>query len=334
MNIQRSWFQQSRWLCVLRPLSFLFGVLSKKRRIRLSKQSSGPDCPIVVVGNIAVGGSGKTPFLMALIEIATEQGLRVGVVSRGYGGVAKDYPIVVDQDSLASQVGDEPLMIAQKMSVPVVVDPDRVQAAHCLASQFDIDLIFSDDGLQHYAMKRDLEICVVDGHRGLGNQKLLPQGPLREGVERLNEVDLVVINGEGKFDYNPAVHFTLKPEALHSLEGYERQETTPDVVGSKKVYAVAGIGDPSRFFNTLRSLGFDPIECPLGDHATLSDDHWLSMHDYPIIMTDKDAVKYRSKSLRNAWSLSVQAYLDDSSRKRLSAILKELPYLIGDKDGS
>lgn len=333
MFLQRAWFLQSAWLIVLRPLSLLFGVLSRHRRRRVSKYASGPDCPIVVVGNIAVGGSGKTPLLIALIEIAKNQGLRVGVVSRGYGGTAKAFPLSVDRHSLASEVGDEPLLIAQTTSVPVVIDPNRVAAAHYLATQFDVDLILSDDGLQHYAMKRDLEICVVDGNRGLGNQQLLPEGPLRERVERLNEVDWVVINGEGQFDYDSALHFSLVPDALYSLNDWKRHDTRPEVVGSKKVYAVAGIGDPSRFFDTLRSLGFDPIECPLDDHAVLSDDQWLKMQDYPILMTDKDAVKYRSKACRHAWSLSVKAHLDDASRETLATQLPKLVSMIGEKNG-
>ena len=214
--IEDSWYKDSGWTKLLSPLSSIYGNLSMQRREKfLSNQSTlwQPPVPIVVVGNISVGGTGKTPVTLALIEYLKSLGYTPGVVSRGYGGKALSYPYQVMSDSSAAHSGDEPLLIKQRTNCCVVVDPDRVAAAKYLLEVSDCDLIISDDGLQHYALVRHIELAIVDGERGLGNGRLLPAGPLREPAQRLGEVDFVLVNG-GHWSYSAgeANRFSLQPE--------------------------------------------------------------------------------------------------------------------------
>ncbi len=199
--IEKIWYQNHPMLWILWPLlwplSLLFGYLSKRRRLQYQsgeKSSYKAEVPIVVVGNITAGGNGKTPVVVWLVEELKSLGFKPGVVSRGYGGKAEAYPLLVDKETPAQQCGDEPSLIARRTGVPVAVDPVRANAVKAL-SDFNLDVIITDDGLQHYALQRDIEIAVVDGKRRYGNQKLLPLGPLREGMERLRQVDFIIANG-------------------------------------------------------------------------------------------------------------------------------------------
>jgi tetraacyldisaccharide 4'-kinase len=334
MSLERAWYQPAAWLTLLRPLSLLFGYLAKRRRMRLSAEAKGPRKPILIIGNIAVGGSGKTPLILALAEIAKSRGIKVGVISRGYGGQSKHYPLAVSPSCSADQVGDEPLLIARRAGVPVVVDPDRVSAANYLAENFPVDLILSDDGLQHYALKRSAEWIVVDAMRGLGNQKLLPEGPLREPVSRLNEAALVLLNGEGVFDYPGAIRFNLVPEQLVSLNTGDALPASFEVLGSSRVNAVAGIGDPNRFFNTLERLGFSLNRYPLKDHQKIDSGLLAQISNDPIIMTEKDAVKCGSEMPTNCWYLSVTAQFDAASATLLADTLLDLINDFGEQHGS
>lgn len=322
--LEHAWYSGARWLGLLRPLSLLFGFLAKRRRQRLETEAVTVDCPVVIVGNISVGGSGKTPLILTLIELCQDAQLLVGVVSRGYGGQAANYPLDVTRETDPKSCGDEPALIAQRTGVPVVVDPDRVRAAQHLIAKHRVDLILSDDGLQHYRLARQFEIAVVDGARGVGNGRLLPEGPLRETVERLEQVDLVVINGEGPFTHPHAVRYKLVPKGFRNLYTNELVAATPTGVGATEVNALAGIGNPQRFFDTLSALGFDATTTALSDHAEIDVQQLSGLSAKTLLMTEKDAVKCATSANENCWALRVDAQLDESAQQRISAALSAL----------
>lgn len=307
-GLERAWYGDRPWLGVLTPVEWLFRRLADRRRQRYQRGVEPvwrAPVPVIVVGNITLGGTGKTPLIVTLIERLCQAGYRPGVVSRGYGGRAPGYPWVVTADSLADQVGDEPLMLVRRTGCPLVVSPRRSEACQTLLERFDCDLILSDDGLQHYALGRDLEIAVVDGARGLGNGRCLPVGPLREPPSRLREVDFVVVNG-GTWHCPGSHSMALEPGALHTLGG------TPAESFAGPVNAVAGIGNPSRFFDTLAGLGYEVIPRPFPDHHRFSARDLCFNNGFPVIMTEKDAVKCRAFASRNRYYLAVNAALPDA----------------------
>jgi tetraacyldisaccharide 4'-kinase len=271
------------------------------------------DACIVVVGNLSVGGSGKTPLVVRLCRLLREAGLQAGVISRGYGRSEKRLRLV-SAGSDPGEVGDEPLLIAQQAGVPVIVSPDRCAAARALFKK-GVQVVISDDGLQHYRLPRKIEICVIDGHRGFGNGQLLPAGPLREPTQRLHNVDHVVINGDLRVPLpeletaglQPA-QMTLAAGLLRPLEGGQNWRLSQ--FGGCRVNAVAGIGNPQRFFELLRGARITVTEHIFPDHHLFSRDDFARMDpDLPILMTEKDAVKCRKLGLVNAWFLSVDAVL-------------------------
>lgn len=325
------WYRGSPWLTLLRPLSALFTRLARQRcarQRRIGTAAAGIPVPVLIVGNISVGGTGKTPLVIALIERLRAAGFRPGVVSRGYGARPPAYPWPVNADTPPAEGGDEPCLIVQRTGVPLVIDPQRVRAVETLLRTHDCDIIISDDGLQHYALARDLEIAVIDGRRGLGNGRCLPEGPLREPPERLALVDWVVINGADRCAglpalAPPAVAMQLEPSQLVSLQD-GRTLACADWPYGRRVHALAGIGHPQRFFDTLRALGFDPIEHPLPDHAPIRPEMLALSPSLPIIMTEKDAVKCRAFRPRHSWALRVQARLDEGFEQQLVRRLQAL----------
>jgi len=200
--LERAWYKPCSWALALLPLSYLFrGVAAGRKAYLQSRYQAKPFAvPVVVVGNIAVGGTGKTPLIIRLVHSLQAEGIRPGIVSRGYGGQPSKLPRKVAADSSAQEFGDEPVLIAREANCPVVVDSDRVAAVQYLIDEFDVDVVLSDDGLQHYRMHRDLEIAVLDARRGLGNGQCLPAGPLREAPGRLDDVDFIVLNGAAESD--------------------------------------------------------------------------------------------------------------------------------------
>lgn len=319
MSLQQSlnsaWQRNSAWLWLLLPFSWLFGVLSRRRRQRLQAQFQNQPfaAPVVVVGNISVGGSGKTPLIISLVEALRARGYRPGVASRGYGGQSASYPLSVDDKSDVRLCGDEPLLIAMRCQCPVVVDPDRAAAVKHLIEKHDCNLVLSDDGMQHYAMHRDVEIAVIDGQRGLANRRLLPAGPLREPPERLNEVDLVAVNGrcaEELSTRSPVYSFQLQPTTFTRLNSTE-QIPVDEWSGPRSVHAVAGIGNPQRFAKTMRELDFEVDLHPQDDHAELQPADLSFADGSPVIITAKDAVKCRGFELDNVWVLNVEAELPE-----------------------
>ncbi|MDR5868266.1 tetraacyldisaccharide 4'-kinase [Halomonas koreensis] len=300
------------WLRALRPLEALYR-LAVRRRVRAyaegRREAWRAPVPVIVVGNITLGGTGKSPLVAWLARHLAEAGWRPGILSRGYGGRAEGYPLRVDADTTADACGDEPRMLADQTGVPVVVDPQRPRGARLLL-EAGCDLLLADDGLQHLALARDLELVVVDGHRGLGNGRCLPAGPLREPGERLARVDAVLINGEPRdpaLDGHPRMR--LAPSGWRPLAGGARRALSPPPFAGR-VHAVAGIGRPARFFATLEALGVPHLAHPFADHHrfTAAD---LDFGDaLPLAMTAKDAVKCRELVSGEAWVLEVEAAPD------------------------
>lgn len=320
--IEKRWYSNSPGcLYLLLPLEGVFRVLARARR----KVSKAKHCgvPVIVVGNLAVGGSGKTPLVLALAKFYSEQGYRVGIVSRGYGGKAPHYPFEVGSQTDPAQSGDEPLLMARRSGLPVVVDPNRPAAAQYLVDHKHCDLLISDDGLQHYRMARDIEIVVVDAVRGLGNGHCLPVGPLRESKARLKGVDSVVMNGDQSTENSGHV-MQLAPSQLISLNQQPSLEYKDWPQHRRRVHAVAGIGHPARFFTTLRSLGFEPLEHSFDDHHRFQAGDFAFNEPLPIVMTEKDAVKCRGLALQDAWYLPVDGILPPLFYQQLSATLASL----------
>jgi len=323
--VEKIWFEKHwiKWLFwpVLWPLSLLFGVISQKRRSAYQtgkKPSYRPPVPIVVVGNITAGGNGKTPVVIWLVEQLHKQGVRVGVVSRGYGAKAPSYPYTVNRDSDASECGDEPLLIHRRTGAPVVVDPNRSQAVQALQAEA-VEVVITDDGLQHYALQRDVEIVVIDGKRRFGNEQLLPLGPLREGVARLAQVDFLITNGgEASGD---ELSMRLKPDLAVNLKTGEQKSVSE----LSNVVAFAGIGHPPRFFDTLQLLGARVNKTQgFADHQAFSKAQVDALLKYGdnVIMTEKDAVKCRSFCDDNWWYLPVSATLPEKAQQIIKKIIE------------
>ncbi len=304
----RAWHEGHPALWLLWPLTVLFSLITFLRRqlyrMGVLRAHDFP-VPIVVVGNITVGGTGKTPLTLALIERLRAEGFKPGVVSRGYGGHG-DYPLVVNEGVFAEQCGDEPLTLFRRTGVPLVVDPQRSRAVAHLLKRFDCDVVLCDDGLQHYALARDIEIAVIDGARGVGNGRLLPMGPLREPLSRLHSVQQVVINGEG-FVWPSAARMSLSAQAWQNL----RQETHAAPVPGDPVHAVAGIGNPQRFFEQLQAQGFMVTGHAFPDHHAYSARDLGFPDGSPVVMTEKDAVKCMALAEANWWYVPVRAVLPE-----------------------
>lgn len=319
--IAKIWSGESPLWLLLLPLSWLYGLVSGLIRlcyqIGLKKAWRAP-CPVVVVGNLTAGGNGKTPVVIWLVEQLQRQGIRVGVVSRGYGGKAESYPLLLDADSTTAQAGDEPVLIYQRTGAPVAVSPVRVDAVKALLAAHDLQLVVTDDGLQHYRLARDKEIVVIDGVRRFGNGWWLPAGPMRERASRLRSVDARIVNGgEPQAGEIP---MTLRPGEAVNLLTHQRLP----VSALQNVVAMAGIGHPPRFFTTLNECGLQPVRTvALADHKALTeaDVRALVEPGQQLIMTEKDAVKCRRFAQENWWYLPVDAVL---SGDRAQTLLQDL----------
>ncbi|MCQ3830734.1 tetraacyldisaccharide 4'-kinase [Microbulbifer elongatus] len=309
-------------LPLLAPLEVAFRHGSRWRKQR-NKPAPLP-VPVIVVGNITVGGAGKTPLVAELGRWLLDRGYRPGIISRGYGGRAKQYPYDVTAQSHPLESGDEPLMLHLMTGLPVMVSPKRVEAAQALIDQHGCDVILSDDGLQHYGLWRSMEICVVDGHRGLGNGHLLPRGPLRESVERLASVDMVVVNGvagelaRSQCGDNIDFSMHLEPARWHQFNLDQtstlKLESGPEV---GPCHGVAAIGNPQRFFNALRAIGFTVMEMPFPDHHQFCAQELQLDGVTPVIMTMKDAVKCRDFWQTHWWAMEARAQLPDLFYQRI-----------------
>lgn len=331
--IDRLWYGRGRPLGFLTPFSWLYQAVSTARRRKAwDVRDDALAAPVVVVGNITAGGTGKSPLTAWLVSELQSAGWRPVILSRGYGGKSPTYPLLVTNDTPARQAGDEPVMLAQTTGVPVVVDPSRRRAADWALAQELGNILVCDDGLQHYQLPRDLELAVFDGVRGIGNGALIPVGPLREPVSRLSSVDFIVVNG-GDFEpevqldsfdgiEHPDIHtMALEPASLVHLQTGESRPLS-DLQG-QSVRAVAGIGNPGRFFDTLRGLGARVSEAPFPDHHAFKAEDLAADAGQWLVMTAKDAVKCRGFAPENAWVFSVRASL---SRQFAESVLSRIQH--------
>ena len=326
--LQRGWYSNARWPALLAPASWAFARAAQRRRMAYLTGHKAPwraPVPVIVVGNIAVGGTGKTPLVVWLSRWLREQGFRPGIVSRGYGGRRGREPMLVNADSDPSEAGDEAPLLARRSGAPVVVCADRPQAARYLLESTDCNVVVSDDGLQHYALARDVEIAVIDGSRGLGNGRCLPAGPLREPPERLDEVDLVVVNGTATGDWPDAARMALVPQAFHRLPAGESLAPADFAVRYPSVHAVAAIGNPARFAETLAAVGVNCDLNPWPDHHRYDGSELVFDDGRPVVCTEKDAVKLRRLDALPAdcWYLEVAAALEPSDQQRVLDILRK-----------
>lgn len=315
------WHDGHPLFLLLLPLSLLFFVISGLRRLayRLGwLRAWQAPVPVIVVGNVSVGGTGKTPLTLALVEHLRGQGWRPGIVSRGYGGQGARHPQIVAADSQAAEVGDEPLLLARRAQVPVVIDPLRVRGVQHLLAHSDCNVVICDDGLQHYALARSVEIAVVDGQRGLGSGWLMPAGPLREPASRLQSIDLVVINGRHALRPGilPASAVTMslaagpwQPVTADHDAGQSSAGVPPP---GSAIHAIAGIGHPPRFFAMLAEQGFRVMPHAFPDHHAYHSEDLRFSPPAPLVMTEKDAVKCAGIAPPDSWYVPVQAILPDS----------------------
>jgi tetraacyldisaccharide 4'-kinase len=317
--LNRVWYERASPPWWLLPLSLSYGAAAGARRYLYSKQlrkSTRVASPVVVVGNLSVGGTGKTPLVCWLVARLQELGFKPGVVTRGYGGSSESVRLV-DSSADPGIVGDESLLLARRTGVPVAIGRDRPSAAQLLVDA-GCDVVVSDDGLQHYALARDCEIVVVDGERRFGNGRLLPAGPLRESEARLRRVDAVVVNG-GRAQLEGALSMRLEAKDALSLIG-GAIKTLREFAGHS-VHAVAGIGNPERFFNMLRGYGIEVVGHPLPDHARLRAADISFPDGRPVLMTEKDAVKCAGFAGAQHWYVPVTASFEGGESKLLLDIV-------------
>lgn len=315
--LHSAWYEGGRSYRLLLPLSALYWLILMARRFFYRIGLFGRHravVPVIIVGNITTGGTGKTPVTIWLANELRARGFRPGIVSRGYGGSKASSSMRVDAASDPAVVGDEPVMIARRTNCPVVVDSNRVRATDMLVED-GVDVIVADDGLQHYRLERVHEICVIDGGRGLGNRQLIPAGPLRESITRLSEVDQVLINGQlhekveelTAVEQN-AIEFRLAATDVARLDG---SLTRPiDKFAGTTVHGVAAIGNPKRFFDQLRAHGMQVIEHAFPDHAPLSRRDLRFGDDFNVLMTEKDAIKLSGISDDRFWYVPVELEID------------------------
>jgi tetraacyldisaccharide 4'-kinase len=334
--LERAWHKRARWLILLWPISVLFQALTTIRRAaqQSKKRPADQTAPLIVIGNISLGGTGKTPLLIALSQELQKQGFKPGIVSRGYGGRAPGYPLAVNSDSDVSQSGDEAFLIAEKTGCPVYVDPDRSAALHALLFREDVNVVLSDDGLQHYKLYRDLEIVVVDGQRLLSNGFCIPAGPLRESMDRLNEVQYIVVNGEPAREISQlarASRMQLEPRTLVNLvSGEKRPFAGAPFNTGNKLQAVSALGNPQRFYALLERLPYQLETFTFPDHHsfTAADFKQQGIDEHqPVVMTEKDAVKCRQFAKNNFWYLSVEVNLESQFVERLIEDIRQLSIL-------
>lgn len=329
--LQRVWYdREAQWLSfLLLPLSWLFGfgVACRRaayrfgllRRVRVAR-------PVVVVGNVTVGGTGKTPFTIWLASELQAQGVLVGIVLRGYGGNSSQWPRDVSSDSAPEEVGDEAVLLAKRTGAIVVAGPDRVAAAQ-RAIERGARIVLSDDGLQHYRLARDREVVVIDGRRGVGNRQLLPAGPLREPVSRLAQADLRVVSWrDGSPRPITPVAATIQACArLAEASALVSGETRPlESFKGARVHAVAAIGHPQQFFAALQQLGIEVAPHPLPDHARLTAADIQFPDDLPVLMTEKDAVKCVRFADQRHWAVRMDVVVSEQDATAVHAMLGRL----------
>ncbi|ABR75079.1 tetraacyldisaccharide 4'-kinase [Actinobacillus succinogenes] len=300
------WYSRSKIAYLLLPFSLLFWLISTIRRFLFQSgilSAYKAPVPVIVVGNLSVGGNGKTPVVIWLVQQLQMRGLNCGVISRGYGSQSEVYPLLVNAETDPVRGGDEPVLIAKRAGVPVCISPNRQQAIELLLSSYPCDVIVSDDGLQHYKLQRDIEIVVMDAVRGLGNGWVLPAGPLRELPSRLADADFIIGNGGENVYTDTAMR--LVPHYAINLVTNEKRELN----AFEQAIAIAGIGNPDRFFKMLQDEGIRLVSSQaFQDHQKFSADLFARFApNVPLLMTEKDAVKCGRFAQQNWWYVPVDA---------------------------
>ncbi len=320
--IQQSW-QRARWYSwLLLPLSLLYISMVQIRGLAYRwgfLKSHKVPVAVVVVGNLSVGGTGKTPLVIELVEALKARGRRPGVIARGYCGHSKRCSHEITAEDTAAQVGDEPRLIFERCRVPVVVGPNRVESAQLLLKKHACDVVLSDDGFQHFALQRELDIVVIDGERGFGNGWCLPAGPLREPRSALARADMIVVNGEQQHENDRYDHvFSMHTYIEHAIQIYGKETRSLTKFSGKSAHVVAGIGNPKRFFSQLQAHGIEIIAHEYPDHHRFKREDFVfasHLQELPILMTEKDAVKCRvlideQTDRRQYWKIPLRVRLD------------------------
>jgi tetraacyldisaccharide 4'-kinase len=329
--IEKLWYGKNRLFWLLIPFSLLYGLIALIRRflyrLGILKPWRSP-VPIIIIGNLSVGGNGKTPLVVGLIESLKQKGLQVGVVSRGYGGKSDCYPLILNKTTTTEQAGDEPVLIYQRTNVPIAVSPHRSDAVQALLKRYQLDVILTDDGLQHYALSRDIEVVVVDGKRLFGNGWWMPAGPMRERESRLKSVDLIIINGDSVNNLaqkypNKVYTMQLTPRYAVNLLTQEKKPLS----SLQNICAIAGISHPNRFFDMLIKMQMNVIKTiPFADHQqfTLLLLNDIANCDQTLLMTEKDAVKCRQFAQANWWYLPVDAVIPVQVIEQICSLLDKI----------
>lgn len=325
MTLDKLWYSNQKPLWPLLPFSYLYGaIITIRKKLYHWKilKSQKLSVPIIVVGNITVGGTGKTPLVMHLVELIREAGFQPGIISRGYKGNAKE-PTLVEERSDLGLVGDEALMLVRRLQCPMAIGKNRFEAARKLIDSYGVDFIISDDGLQHYSLHRDMEIAVIDAKRRFGNRALLPVGPLREPEVRLKTVDIVLFNGKTKEAQQEECLMQYQPGELYPINRVKKQLKLSELAG-KTVHAVAGIGHPAQFFELLASYGLTVIPHAYPDHHAFQEKDIVFGDALPVVMTEKDAVKCLPFVDERHWALPITAKVSPVFDKIFLSLLQGL----------
>ena len=309
------WYKDEAVPLKYKLLSKIFSFFSGFRRNLYSigfLKRNKIKCPVIIVGNITVGGVGKTPFVIWLVNQLQSKGYKVGVVSRGYGGKREQEPMLIIPQTSARASGDEPLLISKHTHAKIMVGKNRAKAAKSLFQEYRPDVIIADDGLQHYALGRDMEICLIDAEKGLGNQQLLPAGPLREKKERLDSVDLVVYKGKKA----EQLSFHYEPLMVYKLGKTKQQKSIKDF-RNQPIHAVAGIAHPDGFFKMLSDQGLAVIKHPLDDHHEIQASDLQFNDDSVVFITEKDAVKCGDIKTENVWVVVLKLVISEEHKNTI-----------------
>ena len=305
--LETIWYKKGHGKWLLLPLTGIYCLLNGiKRRLDTRNLPLLP-CPVVIVGNLTVGGTGKTPLVIYLVKLLQQQGYKPAIITRGYGGKASHWPQAVNPDSDPDQVGDEAVLMASRTAVPVYAGPDRLGSVSALLKEQTVDVIVSDDGLQHYKLPRDIRIIVIDGKRQLGNGLCLPAGPLRERKKRLMNADLIVVNGAGASSSPDWLPMQVEGETLVNLKTGESRKLSD--FAKKKVHALTGIGNPQRFYQSLEKAGLSLIKHDFPDHYNFQAGDISFNDELPVLMTEKDAVKCKHFASEQHWFLPIEAHM-------------------------
>lgn len=316
----KKWSTRNWLTIVLLPVSLLYRlIIAKKRNAFLNAPPLKNKVPVIVVGNIYIGGTGKTPVVIYLVNLLQKHGYKPAVISRGYGAKI-DQPLLVTSESVANEVGDEPLLIFNSCKIPVVVNPKRISSLNYILENTDSNIIISDDGLQHYALNRDIEIIVFDAQKGIGNGFLLPSGPLREPFSRIKTADFTLINGKKSFIHG--YNFVLSIEYAQNMITGEIVKLN-DLVADK-IHAVAGIGNPARFFSALKSKGLNIIAHEYADHYPFTEKTLDFIDGFPVLMTEKDAVKCKGFAKSDWWTVPAETVFESGFVENFLDKLKQV----------